>query len=206
MTATPATPTPVDGGTPQGVTIYGASSPAIDPRYLDAARSVGIHLARRGVPLVCGGGRTGIMAAAIDGTLAAAGTAIGVLPQFMVDRNWQHPALTHMHITPDMHRRKELMATLSRGVIAMPGGVGTLEELLEIITWRQLGLYQGNIVILNTLGYYDPLLDMLRRSIDQHFMNPDHTTLWAIADTPAAAVTLTLDTPATPRPFTQKIP
>lgn len=161
----------------KGITIYGASSPAIDRQYLDAARRAGELLGEAGVDLICGGGRTGIMAAAIDGALSAGGTATGVLPAFMVERSWQHTGLTRMEVTPDMHSRKELMASLSRGVIAMPGGVGTLEELLEIITWRQLGLYQGNIVILNTGGYYDPLIAMLSRSIEQRFMNPDHATL-----------------------------
>ena len=138
------------------VTIYGASSPKINPAYLEAADRVGRLLAHAGVPLVCGGGRTGIMAAAIDGAITAGGTAIGVLPEFMVERQWQHPGLTRMEVTPDMHARKELMAGMARAVIAMPGGVGTLEELLEIITWRQLGLYQGNVV---TDRQPDPLSD-----------------------------------------------
>lgn len=189
----------------KAVTVYGASSPKIDTRYLDAARSAGELLARAGVTLVCGGGRTGIMAAAIEGAVGAGGTAVGVLPGFMVERAWQHPALTRMEVTPDMHARKELMARMSSAVIAMPGGVGTLEELLEIITWRQLGLYQGNVVILNINGYFDPLLAMLERSIEQHFMNPDHASLWMVADSPGQAVSLAVDTPVEQRPFTQKI-
>lgn len=189
----------------KGVTIYGASSPAIDPRYLEAARETGRLLGEARVDLISGGGRTGIMAAAIDGALAAGGTATGVLPEFMVERGWQHPGLTRMEVTPGMHARKELMASLSSGVIAMPGGIGTLEELLEILTWRQLGLYQGNIVILNVMGYFDPLFEMLRRSIEQKFMNPDHTSLWIEAATPAEAVQAVLDTPVVQRPFSQKI-
>jgi len=188
----------------KGVTIYGASSPKIDTRYLDAARQAGILLGKAGIDLICGGGRTGIMAAAIDGALEAGGTAIGILPAFMAERSWQHPGLTRLEITPDMHSRKKMMASLSSGVIAMPGGTGTLEELLEIITWRQLGLYHGNVVILNTGGYFDPLLEMLGRSISQHFMNPDHATLWMVADTPREAVDMVLGTPVT-RPFSQKI-
>lgn len=187
------------------VTVYGASSPSIDPRYIDDARAVGDLLARRGVTLVSGGGRTGLMAAAIEGATEAGGHTIGVLPRFMLDRAWQHPALSDVIDTPDMHSRKQRMAALSTAVIALPGGVGTLEELLEIITWRQLGLYHGNIVILNTLDYYAPLLRMLRRTISRHFMNPDHATLWAVARTPAEAVTLALDTPPAARPYTQKI-
>lgn len=189
----------------QGVTIYGASSPNIPACYLEAAHRVGLRLAEAGIDLICGGGRTGVMAAAIDGALEGGGNAVGVLPRFMVERSWQHPGLTHMEVTSDMHSRKELMARRSRGVIAMPGGVGTLEELLEIITWRQLGLYQGNIVILNTDGYYDPLLGMLGRTIEQHFMNPDHATLWMVAGTADEAVEKVLGTPVTERPFSQKI-
>ena len=187
------------------VTIYGASSALIAPGYFDDARKVGALLAERGVKVVSGGGRTGLMAAAIEGARSAGGQTIGVLPQFMIDRSWQHPDLSEVISTPDMHARKRMMASLSGAAIALPGGVGTLEELLEIITWRQLGLYQGNVVILNTSGYYDPLLAMLRRTVDCHFMNPDHTSLWAIASTPEEAVTLALDTPPTTRSFSQKI-
>ncbi len=190
---------------PQAVTVYGASSPRINKVYLDAAREVGSLLARAGVELVCGGGRTGVMGAAIEGAIEAGGVAVGVLPAFMVEKGWQHPQLTRMEITPDMHSRKELMARVARGVIAMPGGVGTLEELLEIITWHQLGLYNGNVVILNIDGYYDPLLLMLKRSIECHFMNPDHATLWHVAATPAEAVDIVLNTPVVNRQFTQKI-
>ena len=142
------------------VTVYGASSPNIDRDYLDAAREVGKLLAENGVELVCGGGRTGIMGSAIEGAIESGGTATGVLPGFMVERGWQHLRLSRMEVTPDMHARKEMMARMARGVIAMPGGVGTLEELLEIITWHQLGLYNGHVVILNINGYYDPLLEM----------------------------------------------
>ena len=187
------------------VTIYGASSPRINSVYLDAAREVGKLLAKKGIDLVCGGGRTGIMGAAIEGSVEAGGKAIGVLPAFMIEKGWQHPQLSHMEITADMHSRKELMARMARGVIAMPGGVGTLEELLEIITWHQLGLYNGNVVILNVNGYYDPLLEMLARSIEYHFMNPDHASLWHVASTPGEAVDYVLNTLVVEKPFTQKI-
>lgn len=187
------------------ITIYGASSPDIDPRFAAAARELGALIAARGVTLVCGGGRTGLMAAAIEGATAAGGKTIGILPQFMIDRRWSHPDLAETVATPDMHTRKQRMASLSGSVIALPGGVGTLEELLEIITWRQLGLYQGNIVILNTLNYFDPLLRMLEQSVELHFMNPDHRTLWRVAADPAEAVGLALDVEPIQRPFTQKI-
>ena len=187
------------------VTVYGASSPNIDRDYLDAAREVGKLLAENGVELVCGGGRTGIMGSAIEGAIESGGTATGVLPGFMVELGWQHPRLSRMEVTPDMHARKEMMARMARGVIAMPGGVGTLEELLEIITWHQLGLYNGHVVILNINGYYDPLLEMLKRSIEYRFMNPDHASLWYVARTPREAVEYVLNTPLVEKPFTHKI-
>ncbi|MCM1449897.1 MAG: TIGR00730 family Rossman fold protein [Clostridiales bacterium] len=187
-----------------GVTIYGASSARIDHVYLDAARQAGYLLASKGIDVVCGGGRSGVMGEAIDGALEAGGAAIGVLPQFMVENGWQHPGLTRMVITPDMHSRKKTMASMSMGAIAMPGGVGTLEELLEIITWRQLGLYHGNVVILNINGYYDPLLEMLGRTIEQHFMNPDHASLWSVATTVAEAVEQ-VTTPAVNETYSQKL-
>lgn len=189
----------------KGITVYGASSASIDPRYMEDGREVGRCVARAGLPLICGGGRSGLMAAAIDGATQMGGETVGVLPSFMVDRGWQHPQLTRMEITADMHSRKELMATMARGIIALPGGVGTLEELLEIITWRQLGLYVGNIVILNTMGYYDPLIGMLRRSIDERFMNPDHATLWQVTDDPARAVEIASQEVPGEIKFTQKI-
>ncbi|MCH5347204.1 MAG: TIGR00730 family Rossman fold protein [Muribaculaceae bacterium] len=188
------------------VTVYGASSPAVDDVYKQAAREVGSLLAAHGVGLVCGAGRVGLMGAAIDGALAAGGHATGVIPRFMVEKGWNHPELTEMIVTEDMHRRKETMLRMARGVIALPGGVGTLEELLEAITWRQLGLYHGNIVILNTAGYYNPLIEMLERTIERGFMRGDHSALWQVASTPAEAVDLAVaaDTHATP--FSQKIP
>lgn len=186
------------------ICVYGASSPDIAPAYLDAAYRAGQAIAEAGCALVCGGGKSGVMAAAIDGAADAGGVTIGILPQFMLDRHWEHPRLSEVVATPDMHQRKEAMAKRSRGVIAFPGGCGTLEELLEIVTWRQLGLYDGNIVIANINDYYQPLLQMLRRTIDQNFMHPDHATLWSVAATGEEAVAQAL-LPVEHRTFTQKI-
>lgn len=188
----------------KGITIYGASSPLISPEYLSAARSLGELVADSHLPLISGGGRTGVMAAAIEGCVSHGGKAIGVLPQFMIDRNWQHGELSELHVTDGMHSRKELMAEMALGVVALPGGVGTLEELLEIITWRQLGLYGGNVVILNIGGYYDPLLQMLERTIEEHFMNEDHRTLWSVAKTAEEALRLAT-MPSEKREFSTKI-
>lgn len=188
----------------QGITVYCASSPDVDRKFIDAARELGELAARAGVPVICGAGRTGLMGALIDGAVGCGGEAIGVIPQFMVDNGWNHSALTRTIVTADMHQRKNTMARMARGVIAMPGGCGTLEELLEIITWRQLGLYHGQVVILNTDGYYDPLIAMLSRAVELRFMNPDHTGLWCTVSTPAEAVSLAMG-PYNEGGFTQKI-
>lgn len=188
----------------KAIVVYGASSEQIDPRYKEAATELGRLIAASGHALICGGGKAGLMKAAIDGATQAGGETIGVLPQFMVDNQWQHPSLTEMIATPDMHTRKQTMARMSIAAIACPGGCGTFEELLEIITWRQLNLYRGQVVILNTLGYYDPLLEMLNRGVKEGFMRPDHTRLWHVAATPREALQHALQ-PVDPALFTQKI-
>ena len=172
----------------EAICVYCASSALIDQSYIDAAYEMGALIADSGNAMVCGAGRTGLMGAVIDGTLSRGGKAIGVIPQFMVDNGWHHSQLTHMEITPDMHTRKETMAQLTHTVIAMPGGCGTLEELLEIITWRQLGLYDGKIIILNTNNYFDHLLAMLNKAINDGFMKKDHSEIWQVANTPSQAI------------------
>ena len=188
----------------RAIVVYGASSEDIKQEYKDAARETGKLIAEAGCALVCGGGRQGLMKAAIDGALDAGGEAIGVLPQFMIDNNWQHPGLTRMIATASMHERKHTMAMMAVAAIACPGGCGTFEELLEIITWRQLNLYRGQVVILNTDGYYDPMLQIFDRAIEQRFMHADHKRLFTVATTAAEAVAAALQ-PVDPRTFSQKI-
>ena len=188
----------------RAIVVYGASSEDIKQEYKDAARETGKLIAEAGCALVCGGGRQGLMKAAIDGALDAGGEAIGVLPQFMIDNNWQHAGLTRMIATASMHERKHTMAMMAVAAIACPGGCGTFEELLEIITWRQLNLYRGQVVILNTDGYYDPMLQMFDRAIEQGFMHADHKRLFTVATTAAEAVAAALQ-PVDPRTFSQKI-
>ncbi|MBQ8422717.1 MAG: TIGR00730 family Rossman fold protein [Coprobacter sp.] len=170
------------------VCVYCASSSRIAPKYFEAAKALGKQLAERCIRCIYGAGAQGLMGTLADTILADGGNITGVIPRFMCENGWCHPSLTEIEITPDMHRRKERMAELSDAVIALPGGCGTFEELLEIITWKQLGLYLKPIVLLNIDGYYDPLLMMLERAIDEHFMRPEHRAMWCVASTPEEAV------------------
>ena len=175
------------------IVVYGASSADAEQVFVDAAYRLGGLIAKSGRRLVSGAGSTGLMAAVEDGALDAGGVSIGIIPQFMVDNGWLHQGLTQTIITPTMHERKNRMAQMADAVIALPGGTGTFEELFEIITWKMLGLFVKPIVILNTDHYYDPLLQMLDRTADRHFMNPVFRKLWVVAGTPDEAMEL-LDT------------
>lgn len=172
------------------VCVYCASSTKIDSAYFEAARELGTLLGQRHIRLINGAGGIGLMSATADAVLAAGGEVTGVIPHFMVEQGWQHKGLTEMIEVENMHQRKQKMADLSDAVIALPGGCGTLEELLEIITWKQLGLYLNPIVILNTNGFFDPLLAMLQRAMDENFMRQQHGAIWHVASTPQEAVEL----------------
>ncbi len=179
----------------KNVCVYSASSTKIAPVYFAAAEELGRLLALRGINLVNGAGSIGLMAATSNAVLANGGTVTGVIPRFMVEQGWHHTGLTRLVETDTMHERKQLMAQLADAVIALPGGCGTLEELLEIITWKQLGLYLNPIVILNVEGFFNPLISMLEQAIDQQFMRPEHAALWCVASTPAEALELIQTTP-----------
>ena len=170
--------------------MFCASSANIDARYLDDACELGRLLAQGGWHCVNGGGAVGLMGAVTDGTLDAGGEVTGVIPKFMVDNGWCYDRLEDVIVTADMHQRKQMMSEMADAVIALPGGVGTLEELLETLTWRQLGLIKVPVIILNTLGYYDALLQLLDHAISQGFMKPSHSQLWQVAATPDEAISL----------------
>ena len=172
------------------IVVYGASSADAEKVFVDAAYELGGLIAKAGKRLVSGAGSTGLMAAVENGALDAGGVSIGIIPQFMVDNGWLHEGLTETIVTPTMHERKNRMSQMADAVIALPGGTGTFEELFEIITWKMLGLFVKPIVILNTDNYYDPLLLMLERTSDRHFMNPVFRRLWAVAQTPDEAIRL----------------
>ena len=179
----------------KNVCVYSASSTKIAPVYFAVAEELGHLLASKGINLINGAGSIGLMAATSNAALASGGTVTGVIPQFMVEQGWHHTGLTQLIETETMHERKRFMADMSDGVIALPGGCGTLEELLEIITWKQLGLYLKPIVVLNVDGYFNPLLEMLHKAIDENFMRPEHGNIWVVAETPKEAVQLLYDTP-----------
>ena len=179
----------------KNVCVYSASSTKIAPVYFAAAEELGRLLAMRDINLINGAGSIGLMAATSNACLAAGGTVTGVIPQFMVEQDWQHKGLTQLIVTETMHERKQTMAEMSDGVIALPGGCGTMEELLEIITWKQLGIYLNPIVILNIDGFYNPLLEMLQHAIDGNFMRPEHQNIWQVATSAQEAVELLYTTP-----------
>lgn len=175
------------------ITVYGASAPGLDECFHRAARQLALEAVRLGAAVITGGGTQGMMGTVNDTVLEAGGMAIGIIPRFMVEKGWGHQGLGAIEVTEDMHSRKALMARLATGVIALPGGVGTLDELMEIITWRQLGLYEGNVVILNVDGYWDNMLAMLSTAENRGFMRKGVAhTLWHVTDNPAEAVRIAL--------------
>ena len=175
------------------ITVYAASSSRIDSFYLETAWKLGSLMASCDVACINGGGNKGLMAAVTDGILQSNGQVTGIIPRFMIDEGWLHPHLSEVIETPDMHTRKQLMAQKSDACIALPGGIGTLEELLEIITWKQLGLYTKPVVILNANGYYDDLLSMLDKAIREQFMSEAHAGMWTVAGTPEEAIAQALE-------------
>ena len=170
----------------RAVCVYCASSRTSHADYRTAAHRLGEVLAGAGITIVYGGGAAGSMGALADGALAAGGQVIGILPRFMADLEWGHRGLTDLQLVEDLRTRKHAMLTLSQAAIALPGGSGTLEELLEAITLKRLGLYLNPIVLVNTRGFFTPLVQVLQRAVDEHFMDPRHLLMWQVVDTPEA--------------------
>lgn len=164
--------------------VYCASSRTSDPEYRAAARRLGEVLATAGIGIVYGGGASGSMGALADGALARGGRVTGILPRFMADLEWGHRGLTELELVEDLRVRKHLMLTRSDAAIALPGGSGTLEELLEAITLKRLGLYLNPIVLVNTRDFFAPLLALLGRAVEERFMDPRHLTMWQVVARP----------------------
>jgi uncharacterized protein (TIGR00730 family) len=168
----------------QRVCVYSGSSDAIAAKYFAAARALGDALAGRGLAVVFGGSRTGLMGALADAALARGGEVIGVVPQEFNTLEIAHGGLTEMRVVATMHERKALMAQLADAFVALPGGLGTLEELFEILCWAQLGHHDHPIGLLNVAGYYDPLLTMMDRAAAEGFMYGVHRELLLTAVDP----------------------
>lgn len=172
----------------KNITVYCASSATISQDFFDATKELALLMAANGMNCIYGAGAQGLMGCLADTMLRNDGKVTGVIPRFMVERGWCHPTLTEVIVTDTMHQRKTTMAQKGDATIALPGGCGTIEELMEIITWKQLGLYTHPIVLLNTNGYYNPLIEMLQNAIDNHFMRDIHSKLWHVASTPQEAI------------------
>lgn len=172
--------------TQRAVCVYCASSRTSHPQYRQAAFRLGEVLAERGLEVVYGGGARGSMGALADGVLSRGGRIVGVLPRFMADLEWGHPGLSELELVEDMRARKHLMLTRSHAAVALPGGSGTLEELLEAITLKRLGLYLNPIVLVNTRNFFDPLLHLLSRAIEERFMDERHARMWEVVAHPEA--------------------
>jgi len=172
----------------RSVCVYCASSRVCDPVYHDVARRLGDLLARDGCVVVYGGGGAGSMGALAEGALAAGGRVVGVIPRFMQELEWGHAGLSELHVVEDMRTRKHEMLSRASAVVALAGGCGTFEELMEAITLKRLGLFLGPIVIVNTAGYYDPLVEQFRRAIDGRFMNEVHGGMWNVVNEPEEVI------------------
>src|SRR3979490_1598163 len=171
----------------RAVCVYCASSPLAHPDYRAAARRLGEALAAQGVEIVYGGGALGSMGALADGALSHGGRVIGILPRFMAELEGGEQGLTDLQLVEDLRARKHMMLTLSQAAIALPGGSGTLEELLEAITLKRLGLYLNPIVLVNPRGFFTPLLAVLTRAVEERFIDPRPLMMWQGGATPQKA-------------------
>jgi uncharacterized protein (TIGR00730 family) len=167
------------------ICVYAGSNPGGDPAYAESAADLARLLAERGIGVVYGGAHVGLMGILADTALAAGGEVIGVMPQALIDREIGHPGLTELRIVGSMHERKALMAELSDAFVAVPGGIGTLEELIEVYTWSQLGIHQKACGVLNVDGYYDHLAAFLDHAVTQGFLRSQHRAVLSVADEPA---------------------
>ena len=166
--------------------VYCGSNPGRLPEYAEAARSLARLAVGRGVGLVYGGATVGIMGAVADAALAADGRVVGVIPQSLVDKELAHPGLSELIVTKSMHERKSVMAERADAFVALPGGVGTLEEIFEMWTWAQLGFHEKPCAILNVGGYYDDLLRFLDRTVADGFVRSGHRDMLVVEETPEA--------------------
>lgn len=167
----------------QSIVVYCASSPGTNPAYKEAAVELGQKMAQRNLRLIYGGGNGGLMGMVANAVLENNGEVTGVIPNFLADLEVAHRTLTELHFVETMHERKFKMVSLAKGVITLPGGYGTFDELFEILAWRQLKLYDGPIAVLNINGYYDLMLQQLDRCVEDGFLRAENRKLLIVADT-----------------------
>ena len=168
----------------KSIAVYCASSNKVRASFVEAAETLGAIFASHGIRLVYGDGGIGLMAAVAKGVLDAGGEAIGVIPRFMVEQGWNNPRSTETIVTETMHERKATICNISDAMVALPGGIGTFEELLECLTWKQLGLHNNPVVILNMDGYYDRLLACIDLMVEEQMMRPIHKDMYVVVSTP----------------------
>lgn len=177
------------------VAVYCASSNKVRPSYINAAEKLGKLIAHQGMRLIYGDGGIGLMAAAAKGALSEGGEVVGVIPQFMVDQGWNNPASSRTIITSSMHERKATICEIADAMVALPGGIGTFEELLECLTWKQLGLHNKPVVILNSEGYYERLLSCIDLMIEEQMMRPIHKQMFVVVNHPEEVIPALLNAP-----------
>ena len=170
----------------KSIAVYCGANAGASPVYAEAARAMGRALVARGLGLVYGGGHVGLMGTIADEVLRLGGQVSGVIPQQLVDRELAHPGLTRLFVVKDMHERKAMMAQLSDGFVALPGGMGTLEELFEMLTWSQLGIHAKPVGVLNVDGFYDQLVGFMAHLKSQGFVKPQHAGLMMVEADPDA--------------------
>jgi uncharacterized protein (TIGR00730 family) len=172
------------------ICVFASSSSRIDNEYAVAATNLGYLLARAGMDVVYGGGGIGLMGKLADAVIDGGGKITGVIPSFMKDEGWDHASVSEMILTVDMGERKKQMFAMADAIVALPGGVGTLEELTEAMTLKQLGIYKGPIIMLNTLNFYKSLIDFLEHMVAGNFLRYEHKGMWEIAETVEDVMTL----------------
>ncbi|GAA6617810.1 TIGR00730 family Rossman fold protein [Scytonema sp. NUACC26] len=175
------------------ICVFCASRRGAQPTYKQAAQQLGELLAKRQLGLVYGGAKVGLMGAIADATLAAGGEVIGVIPEFMVAKEIAHDRITQLHIVNSMHERKTMMSQIADAFVALPGGLGTLEEFCEILTWSQLGLHKKPCGVLNINGYYDSLLAFFNKAVTEEFLRPIHRALFLEASEPEKLLDMLAD-------------
>ena len=180
----------------KSIAVYCASSNKVRASFVAAAERLGELMAEAGMRLVYGDGGIGLMAAVARGALRAGGEVVGVIPQFMVDQGWNNPDSTQTIVTQTMHERKATICEISDAMVALPGGIGTFEELLECLTWKQLGLHHNPVVILNTDGYYDKLLACIDQMVEEQMMRPIHKNMYVVVNDPEEVLPAIMNAPA----------